>query len=178
MPIWEKLDHEAYGAASAGYLLCRIRRWENGTFKIQKDSAFPIYEEYFILQGGTAPAVTNFRWEQPLSRTSAPEPVTPAMVYGEADVRGERGGGVGEGVSADYTTSNPAPSSATGFSAQDAAQRAANANPSAAGQGSSMVGSGISGASSGAGTGGAAATATGGATYTAGSNNPAGGMSQ
>ena len=63
---WRKLTRNIYGSAPSSYFLCRIRRWENSAFKIQKEdtSEFPIYEEYFLLEGSTAIQPDNTRRER------------------------------------------------------------------------------------------------------------------
>ena len=67
---WRKLTRQLYNEANNYWMLCRIRRWENSLLKIKKDpgSELPIYEEYFLLEGGNAPLPTNMRqWDVPIT---------------------------------------------------------------------------------------------------------------
>tara|TARA_R110002124_G_scaffold8609_2_gene45569 strand:- start:7257 stop:11222 length:3966 start_codon:yes stop_codon:yes gene_type:complete len=67
MPIWKTLDRAAYNRIGTGTtpkaLLCRIRPWESGVFKIQRHPGndLPTYEEYFVLNAGMAPLASPHR---------------------------------------------------------------------------------------------------------------------
>jgi len=73
LPIWTKLTRNINTQAGGKWMLCRIRRWENPLFKINKEegSELPIYEEYFLLQSGDAPIPSNIRGANAAFRTAA-----------------------------------------------------------------------------------------------------------
>ena len=100
-PVWTRLTRSIYSKAQTAsqYLLCRIRRWENFIFKVQKEDGqeLPIYEEYFLLEAGTTPS--NVRLEQSL-------PVGAKTATIASDIN----------PSAEYITSNPVSAGSSGGS--------------------------------------------------------------
>ena len=83
MPVWKTLDREVYDRVGtktpANALLCRIRPWESGVFKVQRQSGndLPTYEEYFILNAGMAPLASPHREAETYTDTIPSSPLDP-----------------------------------------------------------------------------------------------------
>jgi len=80
MPIWKTLDRRAYndigGGENSKALLCRIRSWESDVFKIKRHPGndLPTYEEYFILNAGSAPLASIHSGDEEYTTPPPPPP--------------------------------------------------------------------------------------------------------